>query len=179
MRLFLTYPCDQEECTPEPVDLAGAAVQWFPATEDSDFRIEFRPEQLPEGKYALRVEASDARGNTSGKEAYEISFVVETETSVQWAKPHPNPFAQDVSFKVVLSGDDLPNDFRLQIVDSRGREIRTFKGTDDLHIGTNVVRWDGKDQAGSTLPPGVYFYSAYLSFGGEVHQQQGKVVLIR
>lgn len=178
MRLFLTYPCDEDDCTPQLVELDSEEIKWFAATDTSDFRIEFRPATLPEGMYTLRVEAADARGNSSGADPYEVDFVVKQETTVAVLPPYPNPFRTEVYFTVVLSGSVLPGQLSMQIVDVTGKQIHTFT-PDNIHIGTNALVWDGTDDTGNVVPKGVYIYKLFFTVGDQKVQKNGKVVLMR
>jgi len=180
MKLYLTPFCEDEPCPLNPIDLEGPEVDWFPATADADFRIEFRPENLPAGTYVLRVEAADARMNGSEARAYEILFAVSDESEISIAAPYPNPFRDEICFKVVVSGDVLPTSLNLHITDVNGRMVQTItKGESDFHTGTNLIRWDGNSAGGASLSSGMYVYSVIMSVGGAQQRQQGKLVLIR
>ncbi len=67
----------------------------------------------------------------------------------------PNPFnpRTAISFVVPRGGANV----RLDVVDTRGRHIRTLV---DGHRaeGRNVVDWDGFDAAGRSVPAGTYLY---------------------
>ena len=179
VRIFLTYPeCADGACNPRVVDLGGKYVTWYPATDTSVFRVVFRPEMLPEGEYTLRVEAQDVRGNSSGANPYEISFVVEYETSITLDGPYPNPFSTETNFDLSLSGTSLPNVFVFQIVDVTGRFIREFP-MQDFHIGRNRITWDGTDAAGRPVHEGVYVYKLQVGANGTQSTRYGKIVLVR
>jgi len=70
------------------------------------------------------------------------------------AQNRPNPFARGTSIEYVL-----PNDAQvsLQIFDVNGRLIRTLVNGAG-QPGVHRVAWDGRDQHGSILASGVYFY---------------------
>jgi hypothetical protein len=181
MKVYLTYPCDEESCTPTTIDLSSGEVTWYPATETSDFRIEFKPVNLPAGKYTLRVEAADARNNTSGADPFLVDFVVTDETSVTISEPYPNPSASDFTFRVILSGQYIPENFSLELVNVNGKLLHTFSQNDanDFHIGVNYLKWDGADLQGNTLPSGVYIYKMQFSVNGTQITREGKLVLVR
>ncbi len=179
MRIFLTYPeCADGSCNPTPIDLGGKYVTWYPATDTSDFRVVFRPEMLPEGEYTLRVEAQDANGNSSGAAPYEISFVVEYETSITLDGPFPNPFSTETSFDLSLSGTELPNVFAFQIMDVTGRFVREIPMA-NLHIGRNRITWDGTDASGRPVREGVYVFRLRIGASGQENTRYGKIVLLR
>ncbi|SKC88676.1 putative type IX secretion system sortase PorU2 [Ohtaekwangia koreensis] len=181
MKVYLTYPCEEEDCSPTPIDLTSAEVTWYPATETSDFRIEFKPTNLPEGKYTLRVEASDARNNSSGADPYLIDFVVSKETSITVSEPYPNPSASEFYFRIIMSGESLPENFNLELVDVNGKLLHAFSQDDiaDFHIGVNNLKWDGTDLNGNTMPDGVYIYKLQLNLNGSQITREGKLVLLK
>lgn len=179
VRIFLTYPeCADGACNPTAVDLGGKYVTWDAATDTSDFRVVFKPETLPEGEYTLRVEAQDARGNSSGATPYEISFVVEYETSIMLDGPYPNPFSTETSFDLSLSGTERPNVFTFQIMDVTGRFVRELPMT-NLHIGRNRITWDGTDASGRPVREGVYVFRLRIGASGQESTLYGKIALLR
>lgn len=181
MKVYLTYPCEDETCTPTTVDLDASDVKWYPATATSDFRIEFKPVNLPVGKYTLRVEAADARNNTSGADPYLVDFVVTDETSVTISEPYPNPSEAAFTFRVILSGQYTPQNFKLELVNVNGKLLHAFSQDDanDFHIGVNYLKWEGTDQQGNVLPNGVYIYKMQFSVNGNQVIREGKLVLLR
>ncbi|MBI5168587.1 MAG: hypothetical protein HZA61_03775 [Candidatus Eisenbacteria bacterium] len=68
------------------------------------------------------------------------------------AVPRPNPFAgaADLSFTLATEGDVM-----LAVYDLRGARVRTLasgrRGT-----GEHAIRWDGRDEDGRAVAPGVY-----------------------
>jgi hypothetical protein len=181
MKVYLTYPCDAEPCEPVRILLTDEKVKWFPATASETFRIEFRPANLVNGTYILRVEAEDARGNNSGNVPYEIKFMVESESALKISDPYPNPVSDRVYFKVVISGDVVPSSFDLQILSVNGKEV-TYFGKENftgLHTGTNELVWNGMDTRGNALPNGIYIYKIVSSLNGKPVEKIGKLVLLK
>ncbi|WP_333820123.1 C25 family cysteine peptidase [Ohtaekwangia sp.] len=181
MRIFLTYPCADETCTPAEIDLTGETVTWYAGTDTSDFRLEFRPADLPAGKYTLRVEAADALDNTSGTDPYLVDFVVSDETSVAVSEPYPNPSSSDFYFRVTLGGKYLPEDFKLQLVDVTGKLLQAYSQQDikDFHTGINYIKWSGTDLGGNAMPSGVYIYKLQFTLNGNQITREGKMVMFR
>lgn len=180
MNLLLSYPCEQESCSFERINLTQNDVKWFPATDTSDFRIEFTPQNLPEGKYTLSMEVQDATGNKSGAEPYKISFQVKTETMLEMKEVFPNPSSANFFFRFLLTGNVLPDYFSLQIFTPEGRMLQEF-GTADaqFHIGTNELMWEARDLSGNALPNGLYIYRLTLSSNGQQLSKNGILVLTR
>jgi hypothetical protein len=152
-------------------------VAWFPATATNDFRVEFNPRNLAEGTYTLRVEAADTRGNPSGTEPYEITFVVLMDNSVVIQRPYPNPSQDNVFFPIIIAGDEQPDNLVLELMNANGQLINVFT-KNDLFIGTNVLQWDRQNASGITVPPGMYLYRMVVTRNGrDVKTANGKLIL--
>jgi flagellar hook assembly protein FlgD len=46
---------------------------------------------------------------------------------------------------------------QIKVYDSTGRRVRTLLSA-EMSAGTYSARWDGRDQAGRPVAPGIYFY---------------------
>jgi hypothetical protein len=180
IKIFLTSPCE-DDCTTKRVSLSGADVVVHPATPTSDFQIDYTPSQLPEGKYTLQIEASDAKGNESGIVPYRITFVVQGEQVVRMSTPFPNPSNLEVYFPLEISGDRLPEAVNLQITGVNGKVVTTYtlNSLPDLHFGKNYITWNATDAFGNGVPGGVYLYREIVTLNGQQYVQRGKVILIR
>jgi glucose/arabinose dehydrogenase len=55
---------------------------------------------------------------------------------------------------------------RLTIYDAMGRRVRQLVPPSSLEAGEHRVRWDGQDESGRSVPPGIYL--ARLAAGGRV-----------
>lgn len=173
IKVFLKYPCEDEDCPFTEVYFSRPDVEWHPATSTSDFTMEFKPTNLPEGTYTLRVEASDERNNVSGTEPYEITFVVVEENTIAVQKPYPNPSSSIFYFNVVITGDEQPDGMRLEFINSNGQTVSEFSGG-YFFTGTNTIPWDA-----SALPGGLYFYRMVLTREGQVIKKaEGKLMLV-
>lgn len=181
IRMFLTYPCGTEPCVPVQVTLESDSVAWQPATATTDFNLQFTPHNLPDGEYTLQVEGADARGNGSGGAPYLVAFMVTSDEVLTVSEPYPNPSYGDVYFRVVLSGQTLPGDISLDIIDVNGKQVALFprEAFADFHIGVNRLRWDGRDVAGNMLPAGVYIYRLRIATEKTGIRRNGKIVLRR
>src|SRR5690606_9048170 len=92
IRIFLEYPCPQGSCDDNPsIYFSRSDIEWFPATDTSDFLVRFTPAELPDGDYRFSVSFEDASGNASAFEPYSITFRVQHEPSVLALAPYPNP----------------------------------------------------------------------------------------
>lgn len=172
VRIFLKYPGATETT---PVYFSRTDMQWFAATADSDFRVVFKPVNLPEGTYTLQINAEDSNGNPSGAEPYRVTFVVVTHNAVVIEKPYPNPAEQQVYFKIILTGDQHPDVLYLEIMNATGQTVTTLT-KHDLFVGTNVVMWPRGSAGG--VPEGMYLYRLILTRGGKtLKTATGKLLL--
>ena len=80
---------------------------------------------------------------------------------VSFARPRPNPTAGAVQFRFALP---MPGVARLSVLDVAGRRVRDIS-MPRASAGEHNVRWDGRDDAGRELSPGLYFVR--LEAGGE------------
>ena len=179
MQILLTYPCDLPECEPTYIPLSSDEVQWFPESATSDFRIEFRPQNLPDGLYQLEVTGADSRGN-SVEEPYRVDFVVASTSKTSILSPYPNPSNGDVSFGFVVKGDDVPSTCTFRIFSVTGKAMYERQIADDkFYTGTNSFIWHCDNAAGIPIPNGIYLYNIDLKVGGKVVSRQGKIIIQR
>jgi len=79
-----------------------------------------------------------------------------TPVAVRLSAPTPNPFAKDVTLSL-----DLPAETRVsvRVDDVAGRIIRNVLDA-EFTAGVHVLRRDGRSDAGTPVPPGLYFIRA-------------------
>jgi hypothetical protein len=66
----------------ERVNLNSNEIQFIPATDNNNkATILYKPNQLEDGKYALKIQATDAVGNKAGNDEYEIEFTIINKSS--------------------------------------------------------------------------------------------------
>jgi flagellar hook assembly protein FlgD len=151
--------CDS--CERVRLNYDGQNVQYF-ASQDNNFRLEYRPERLEDGKYTLSVDAQDESGNRAGAEEYKVNFEVVNKSTLTHFYPYPNPFSTKMHFVFTLTGAEVPDDIRIQIMTITGKIVRTIMKDElgAIRIGDNVsdFTWDGTDEYGDKLANGVYLY---------------------
>jgi hypothetical protein len=179
--IFLKIACNATNCPLTPIYFKRSDISWSPASATQDFKINFKPQNLNEGFYTLRVEGTDASGNKSGANPYEVDFIVNGTTALTLKSVYPNPSNSSFYFSFVLSGNVLPNDFFLQIIAMNGKIIQEFTYNDvrNFIIGTNELQWNGTDGAGNPLPNGIYLYKLRVAANGKSSVQVGKLAVAR
>ena len=134
-------------------------------------KIEWKPEFAIDGKYALRVQATDRSRNVSGAMDYTIQFEVITKQTITEVLNYPNPFSTATRFVFTLTGSEVPDIFTIQIMTITGKVVREINRNElgNVHIGRNITdyAWDGKDEYGDKLGNGVYLYRVITRSNGQ------------
>jgi len=167
-RIFIQEP----DVASRPIYFSDPAVIFHPA---SDYRnkskIEYRPEFARDGVHTLVVQARDKSGNTSGKSDYKIEFEVINRPTISEVVNYPNPFSTSTRFVFTLTGSEVPNEMKIQIMTVGGRIVREITQNElgALRIGRNITdyQWDGRDEFGDALANGVYLYRVVARLGGK------------
>ncbi len=171
LNLSLRLPGESSQF--ERVNFSDPRLEYSPASEGQDFEIEFRPGPLEDGNYGLRVLAEDESGNAIREvdDPYEINFEVINESAVTHFYPYPNPFSTSCRFIFTLTGNEIPDQLKIQIMTVSGRVVREITQDEigPIRIGNNITSyaWDGRDEFGDQLANGVYFYKVFLKSNGE------------
>ena len=135
------------------------------------FQVDYQPNQLADGIYILKVQLKDASENLSGVEAFQIRFEVINKSTITHFYPYPNPFSTSVRFVFTLTGNDVPDEIKIQIMTVSGRVVREI--TQDelgaIRVGNNISEyaWDGKDEYGDQLANGVYLYRVITRYNSQ------------
>lgn len=126
---------------------------------------------LPDGIYELIVQGRDKSGNTSADLDYSVRFEVINKPMLSRVLNYPNPFTTSTRFVFTLTGSEVPDFMKVQIMTVTGKVVREITGDElgNLHVGTNISEyaWDGRDQYGDPLANGVYLYRAVAYFSGQ------------
>ncbi len=198
--IFLKRPCEDPDpltgCPFEKISLEDpSVVSWTPAGPSTDFKVEYNPKNLEDGVYMLMAQVEDASGNKSGIEPYKINFEVINEASVTNVLPYPNPFSTSTRFVFTLTGSEVPDQMKIQIMTVSGKVVRTITQDElgPIRIGNNITEfaWDGTDEYGDRLANGTYLYKVDINSNGDgiKHRETkadqgfkrnfGKIVIIR
>ena len=93
----------------------------------------------------------------------------------------PNPFSpnsdgrfDEVEFSYELAKIGTPQRVKLRVFDLRGRELQEL--TFQQKSGSHTVRWDGRDEDGQLVAPGLYLFQVDIDSGKPVHFNGSVVV---
>jgi len=150
---------------------SGELLGWSPALlPNNSFRIDFHPYLSEDGIYELNVEAKDETGNLSGVNDYKIQFEVINRSTITEVINYPNPFSTSTRFVFMLTGSEVPTEFKIQIMTVTGKVVREIMRDElgAIRIGRNITdyAWDGKDEFGDQLANGVYVYRVITGING-------------
>ncbi|MBX3255541.1 MAG: hypothetical protein KF862_15500 [Chitinophagaceae bacterium] len=138
---------------------------------DNTATIDFNPAFLEDGDYELIVSGRDKSGNASGQAGYKVSFKVINKPMISNLFNYPNPFTTSTAFVFTLTGNEIPQNLRIQILTITGKIVReiTKEELGAIHIGRNITeyKWDGTDQYGQRLANGVYLYRVITNLNGK------------
>ncbi|MGD0339304.1 MAG: FlgD immunoglobulin-like domain containing protein [Bacteroidota bacterium] len=120
-------------------------------SKDAEFRFSLE-RSAPIGKeQKIKVLIKTSDGQSWAKE---IAFTISPPKEFHLYDNFPNPF--NPSTKIAF---ELPVASRVKLIiyDALGREVRTL--TDDEYpAGYNELTWDGRNEIGTAVSSGVYFY---------------------
>ena len=146
-----------------PASLAGG---------DNTAMIDFSPQFFGEDdEYELIVSGKDVVGNKAGQLDYHVKFRVISKPMISNLLNYPNPFTTSTAFVFTVTGSQVPQNMRIQILTITGKVIReiTTEELGPLHIGRNITdfRWDGTDMYGQKVANGVYLYRVLTNLNGK------------
>ena len=156
----------------ERINLDSFEYQFTPATSIQNLaKLEFKPKNLAEGIYTLKVQSNDVNLNNAGSAEYQINFTVINAKSATNFYPYPNPFTSSMRFVFKLTGSEVPDYINVKIMTIQGKVVKELNKDDlgNIHIGSNItdVVWDGTDEYGDRLANGVYLYTVTIKSNGE------------
>lgn len=134
-------------------------------------KLVFNPINLKDGIYVLSISVMDAKGNFASDEDYKISFRVITKSTLTNIYPYPNPFTTKTKFVFTLTGDKVPEYFKISVISVSGTVVKeiTLDDLGSINIGNNITKyeWDGTDTYGDKLANGVYLYKVTAKLNGK------------
>ena len=170
--IYLTDPDGIQKKIPFIDGSGNPVMEWVPANaQNKRFKINFPTYFENSGIYSLLVQGMDKSGNLSGDLEYKVDFEVIHESMITQIMNYPNPFSTSTRFVFTLTGDQVPDDFQLQIMTITGKVVREIDESEfgPINIGRNISQfaWDGKDEFGDQLANGVYLYRVKAKIAGQ------------
>jgi len=154
----------------------GTTTIFYPAdtnnlAENNSARVEMFPILEQDGIYELQLSGKDVSGNRAGSIDYRITFEVINKAMISNVMNYPNPFTSQTKFVFTLTGSEVPDYFKIQIMTVSGKVVREIMRAElgALHIGNNITEftWDGTDKFGDQLANGLYLYRVVTKLAGE------------
>ena len=150
---------------------------------------------LSAGTHTITVQATDDNGKTNSPPA-ELDVRVSNSFGVDLLGSYPNPFTRDYMFIAYqIRGIASAQSVSLDIYTVAGRRIRTMSYPNDdptrtygflkggtgtpTSLGYHEVWWDGRDDGGSEVANGVYFYRLTVSTPASSVEVKGKFARLR
>ena len=122
-------------------------------------------------EYELIVSGKDVAGNKAGNLDYRVSFKVISKPMISNLLNYPNPFTSSTAFVFTITGTDVPQNIRIQVLTITGKIVREITKSElgPLHVGRNITdfKWDGTDMYGQKLANGVYLYRVLTNHNGK------------
>lgn len=181
LRVRVKFPSPDGGITPGEVrtyKYDNDTVRFIPAQSASDntASIEFTPSfensySSDGDNYELILTGKDKSGNTAGQVDYRIGFTVISKPMISNLLNYPNPFTTSTAFVFTITGSEIPQQFKIQILTVTGKVVREITKDElgSIHIGRNITdfKWDGTDQFGQRLANGVYIYRVVTTLNGK------------
>ncbi|MCS7028290.1 MAG: C25 family cysteine peptidase [Bacteroidia bacterium] len=164
------------------VNRRPSEVTFYPAksAKPNQATVICLPKRLQDGRYRLSIFAQDRKQNISGLPDatnidkngwYNIDFEVVSKTSITNVLNYPNPFSTSTRFVFNLTGEQIPDVFKIQIYTVTGKLVKEIdlKAMGEVKLGKNITQyaWDGTDEFGDKLANGVYFYKVNAKINGK------------
>jgi hypothetical protein len=152
----------------------GDTMRFNPANLSSGANsasIDFLPYFPIDGNYELIVSGKDAAGNSGGSSEYRVAFKIINKPMISNLLNYPNPFTTSTAFVFTVTGSEIPQNIRIQILTISGKIVREITKDElgPIHVGRNITefKWDGTDTYGQKLANGVYLYRVITNLNGK------------
>lgn len=165
----------------QPENLDYVLNEYFVADKNNSNagRIQYNLPKLSKGDHSLTLKAWDNYNNASEKN---LIFQVSKSEKLTLSNVlnYPNPFTEKTAFFFEHNAGAQPMQYLLQVYTITGRLVKTFRGMVTSSSRFGPLEWDGKDDFGSRLGRGVYFYKVKVScIGGESAEKIQKLVILK
>lgn len=138
---------------------------------DNTATVDFLPYFKMDGNYELIISGKDMNNNPAGTMEYRIGFQIINKPMISNMFNYPNPFTTSTAFVFTLTGSEVPQNLKIEIMTITGKIVREITKDElgPLHIGRNITefKWDGTDQYGEKLANGIYLYRVITNLNGK------------
>jgi len=138
---------------------------------DNTATVHFKPYFEEDGDYELNVKGRDMSSNKAGVMEYRVAFQVINKPMISNMLNYPNPFTTSTAFVFTITGSEVPQNIKIQILTVTGKIVREITKDElgPLHVGRNITefKWDGTDMYGQKLANGVYLYRVVTNLNGK------------
>lgn len=153
----------------------GTTMEFTPAQQapstDNTATVNLKPVFDQDGDYELSILGKDMSQNAAGAMQYRVAFQVFNKPMISNMLNYPNPFTTSTAFVFTVTGSEVPQNIRIQILTVTGKIVREITKDElgPLHIGRNITeyKWDGTDQYGQKLANGIYLYRVVTNLNGK------------
>ncbi len=124
--------------------------------------VQYRFSGLAEGEYHLKIKAWDQVNNSS---EHSLRFRVKDELVVDELRIWPNPSSGAVRF--VLDHNQARGELQaeMQVYTLAGRLVKKINGTIIASANRSYMDWNGADEEGKRLAPGIYICRLHVRTG--------------
>lgn len=158
-----------------PYYFDGATMEFVPAQQapstDNTATVNLKPFFDQDGEYELIVTGKDMSENNAGVIQYRVAFQVFNKPMISNMLNYPNPFTTSTAFVFTVTGAEVPQNIKIQILTITGKVVREITKDElgPLRVGRNITefKWDGTDQYGQKLANGIYLYRVVTNLNGK------------
>ncbi|MFM6955493.1 MAG: C25 family cysteine peptidase [Ignavibacteria bacterium] len=146
-------------------------------TYGSAMRAEFSyipQDRFEVGENIIYVITEDASAN---KDTVRRTVLVVLNSSLDELNTYPNPAfsGSDISFDMNYLSQITEATYSLTIADIRGAIQHRMSG--EISIGKNTLKWNGRNDQGVSMPPGVYVYRIDVNGDTFIAPSFGKIII--
>jgi hypothetical protein len=123
--------------------------------------LRFQLPALPEGRHRLRIKAWDLLNNSS-ETTLEFRVRAGTSLVVEHLGVWPNPSTGAVRFVFSHNQKEVPMEASIELFSLQGQLLKLINGTIIANGNRSYMDWNGKNEKGFPVPPGVYVYRLIL-----------------
>lgn len=142
-------------------------------------QIRYPFKDLSIGWHELSLKAWDTHNNPA--EARLRFQVTDSRTLVLgMVKAFPNPFTDHITFQLDHNRTNEDLDIQIQVFNVTGKAVKHISAHQQAgNAQQPQINWDGRDDSGAELPPGIYLYRLNLRSTGDGSQAQNFSRLIK